>query len=392
MSKSVDALISFDTTGSMYAALATVKREVQKTVKELFKLYGDDLRVGIIAHGDYCDKDNPYTIKVLDFTQNINTICNYVRDIESTYGGDADECYELVLNTARTVVNWKGGSDKIFMMIGDANPHGVNYSLNENRIDWKNEATLLNDMGVKVYAVHALSNFRSSSKKFYTSVAEITSGMYLTLDNFSEIIHLVNMTYYNSYSEEKLNEYVSVIKENRQFTRTIRQNFERLNGTFDSIKWEEEETERRAGKRRKDIKKASILDGLATVPAGRFQVLEIDETSALRDFVNKNGIKFKTGRAFYELKKTEEIQQYKELIMQDKETGEFYYGSDVRKTLGLKEQSERSGDYAIEKIRPKKDDEYTIFVQSTSYNRKLPAGSKILYEIADLDSTGVSVL
>jgi len=391
MSKSVDALISFDTTGSMYAALATVKREVQKTVKELFKLYGEDLRVGIIAHGDYCDKDEPYTIKVLDFTQDVSTICNFVKDIESTYGGDADECYELVLNTARTVVNWKGGSDKLFMMIGDANPHGVNYGLNENHIDWKNEATLLNDMGVKVYAVHALSNFRSSSKKFYMKVAEITGGMYLTLDNFSEIIHLINMTYYNSYSEERLNEYVSVIKESRQFTRTIQQNFERLNGTFDSAEWEKEETERRAGRvgkeRKKDSKKVSILDGLATVPAGRFQVLEIDETSALRDFVNKNGIKFKTGRAFYELKKTEEIQQYKELIMQNKETGEFYYGSDVRKTLGLLEQCERSGDYAIEKLRPKKDDEYTIFVQSTSYNRKLPAESKILYEIEDLEVT-----
>lgn len=381
--KKIDALISFDTTGSMYGVLASVRREIQSTVRQLFGTFGDNLRISIIAHGDYCDANNPYTIKVLDFTQNEETICNFVRDIESTNGGDADECYELVLNTARTRVNWEGGSEKLMIMIGDSNPHGVSYGLNRDNLDWRNEVRLLSDMNVKVYAVHALSNYRYGSKAFYETVAGVTGGTYLTLDNFGDVITLINMSCYNLLSEEKLNEYVTIIKEDKKFTRTVQQTFERLTGVYDENVWKESYKSSKA--RSKAVKKASVLEGLDVVPAGRFQVLDIDETMAIKDFVTRNGLKFKTGRAFYELKKTEEVQQYKELIIQSKETGEFYYGSDVRKTLGLLEQCERSGDYATEKLKPKKDDEYTVYIQSTSYNRKLPVGSKILYEIDELE-------
>lgn len=386
-SNGLDVLISFDTTGSVYSVLSTVRKNIVEEVQELFKLYEGNVRIGVIAHGDYCDKNDPYTIKVLDFTQDEGTICNFVRDIEPTYGGDADECYELVLNTARTVLNWRGGSHKLFIMLGDANPHGVNYTDNKNHIDWKNEVALLNDMNISIYAVHILANFRRSSKAFYKELASKTKGVYLTLDNFGDVLPLINASCIKTYSETKLNEYISVIKEQKLMTRTLQNNFDRLNGVYEETEDDTESyktyTRRKKSKTKKEI---SILDGMEIVPAGRFQVIDVDEPLALRDFVTKNGIKFKTGRAFYELTKTEEIQQYKEVIMQNKETGDFYYGSDVRKSLGLLPQCSRSDEYKTEKLKPKKDDDFTVFVQSTSYNRKLKEGSKLLYEIEDYDS------
>ena len=51
---SIDLVISFDTTGSMYPCLAVLRETVAKAVKRLFKDI-PELRVGIIAHGDYCD-------------------------------------------------------------------------------------------------------------------------------------------------------------------------------------------------------------------------------------------------------------------------------------------------------------------------------------------------
>lgn len=382
----LDVLISFDTTGSVYSVLSTIRRDIVKEVKELFKLYEGNVRIGIIAHGDYCDKDNPYTIKVLDFTQDEDTICKFVKNIEPTGGGDADECYELVLNTARTVLNWRGGSKKLFIMMGDANPHGTNYPDNKDRLDWNNEAELLHDMGVTVYAVHILANFRRSSKKFYQSVADKTGGIYLTLDNFNDVIPIINASCMKTYSETRLNEYVTVIKEQHLMTRTLQNNIDRLTGVYVETEDDTEAYKKFTSKRKKKAgKKLSILDGMEIVPAGRFQVIDVDEEMALRDFVTKNGIVFKMGRAFYELKKTEEVQQYKEIILQNKETGDFFYGSDVRKQLELLPQCSRSDDYATEKIKPKKDDEFTVFIQSTSYNRKLKPDSKILYEVEDYD-------
>jgi hypothetical protein len=37
------------------------------------------------------------------------------------------------------------------------------------------------------------------------------------------------------------------------------------------------------------------------------------------------------------------------------------------------------------RIRPTHLEEYRVFVQSTSYNRKLISGTRFLYEVADYD-------
>jgi hypothetical protein len=106
----IDVMISFDTTGSMYPCLTQVRREVESLVKKLFKDM-PHLRIGIIAHGDYCDA--PRTITKLDLTDNEKQICKFVRTVESTFGGDAPEAYELVLNEARTSVDWKSDTHKV---------------------------------------------------------------------------------------------------------------------------------------------------------------------------------------------------------------------------------------------------------------------------------------
>ena len=200
----MDLLVSFDTTGSMYPVLSQVRREVEQFVKDMFAEFAD-LRLGIIAHGDYCDKDDPYTIRVMDFTRDEERLCKFVRETAQTYGGDADECYELVLNTAHKELEWRDDADKIMIMIGDASPHSASYSMNKDGLNWRKEADTLADRGIKVFAVHALAGWRSSSRGFYKTVAEKTLGIYLTLDQFNEIVDLIRATVCQQSGEERLN-------------------------------------------------------------------------------------------------------------------------------------------------------------------------------------------
>jgi hypothetical protein len=51
-----------------------------------------DVKIGLIAHGDYCDGDN--AIKVLDLTDDLEKIADHQHDSEHRRG-DAPECYEL---------------------------------------------------------------------------------------------------------------------------------------------------------------------------------------------------------------------------------------------------------------------------------------------------------
>ena len=392
ISNKIDLVVSFDTTGSMYPVLSQVRTEVEKFVHTMFSEFSD-LRLGIIAHGDYCDKDDPYTIRVMDLTRDEDKLCKFVNETQKTYGGDADECYELVLNTARTVINWREEAQRVLVLIGDASPHGVRYPQNTEHLDWEEEAKKLGKDDVKIFSVHALSYYRSSSKGFYKSIAELSGGVYLTLDQFNEIVELIKATCYQQGGEEKLNEYISIIRDNGKMTNSMDRNFRRLKGEkVDEAEYSYGRTSTRKHTSRKTSDESVTIKEMAElepVMPGRFQVMTVDENCDIKGFVTKNGIEFKKGRGFYELTKAETVQQYKEIIMQDKETGEMFVGSQVREKLGLQPQTEKGG--VNEKLYAKDAKEFTIFVQSTSVNRKLIAGTTFLYEISDIEDTGTEI-
>ena len=68
----------------------------------------------VIAHGDYCDldpKNGGYIIQKIDFTRDIEQLQEFVEEVGNTHGGDAPECYELVLKHAREEFSWREGED-----------------------------------------------------------------------------------------------------------------------------------------------------------------------------------------------------------------------------------------------------------------------------------------
>src|SRR5215468_12507605 len=82
----VEVVFSFDTTGSMYPCLTQVRRNVKSTVTRLFKEI-PGIRIGIIAHGDYCDKGSSYVTKTLDLTDDVSSITRFVERVGPTGGG-----------------------------------------------------------------------------------------------------------------------------------------------------------------------------------------------------------------------------------------------------------------------------------------------------------------
>ncbi|WP_242059142.1 hypothetical protein [Nostoc foliaceum] len=79
----------------MYPCLTQVRRKIENTFTRLI----DEIpliRIGIIAHGDYCDAGSTY------FTKTFN-ICDCVQNVEPTGGKDAPEFYELVLHKSQSL-------------------------------------------------------------------------------------------------------------------------------------------------------------------------------------------------------------------------------------------------------------------------------------------------
>jgi len=358
---SIDVVFTFDTTGSMYPCISQVKRTLKETISKLFKDI-KDLRIGIIAHGDYCDVNTSYVTRLLDLTNNIDYIFNFINGVERTHGGDAPECYELVLHQARTNMMWGSGRSKIIAMIGDDIPHEPHYPDNTLNIDWLNETGLIAEAGIKIYGIHAMPGCRIHSKPFYKKISEMTNGFYLTLDQFSTITNLIMAICYYQQGDDSIKSFYDKLENNNHLTRDIEETINTMRG--------------------KKTKTYKSKDGLIRVFPGRFQIFDIENTQDIKTFIENKGVEFHKGRGFYELTKSVKVQQYKEIILVHKTSGDIFNGEQVRTLLNLNPQTTSGG--ITERLNQKHlMNDYLIFIQSTSYNRKLLSNTKFLYEVDD---------
>jgi len=353
--ESKDIMISFDTTGSMYPCLTQVRRNVSALVTRLFKDI-PDLRIGIIAHGDYCDKNLTYITKMLDLTNDKDKIVHFVNNVEATGGGDSPECYEFVLNQVRTLASWSSGKSKILIMIGDDVAHSPRETQNFKKLEWQNEIGLIKEAGIKVYAVQALG--RSHATSFWRTMAFKSNGYYITLNQFADIQHMITAAGYKQRGDSFLQDYEKELITNGVMNRDLDSAIGTMLGRETSSRFKVSRTR------------------LGAVDSGRFQVMEVDERCPIKEFVEAQGVTFKVGRGFYEFTKSSVIQHYKEVILMDNRTGDLFSGDKARELANIPIG-------VTAKLGPTLVPGYTVFVQSTSYNRALMPGTKFLYEIPD---------
>ena len=105
----------------------------------------------------------------------------------------------------------------------------------------------------------------------------------------------------------------------------------------------------------------------------RINVRHAGEMS-ISSVVTRAGHRFVVGSGYYQLTKKETVQDYKNIIVQNNATNELFSGTqdEVRELLSLPTGG------TIE-LNPAFSDKFTIFVRSTSWNRKLIPGTVLLY-------------
>jgi hypothetical protein len=231
----LDMVIAFDTTGSMSAYINAVKTHVKELVPKLFSS-NPDLRIGIVAFGDYCDMKAPTlygkAYQVLDLTNDENKIIKFINEAQDTSGGDGDEFYELVIKKITEETAWREGSTKAVLLIADAAPHKVGYSykniVKNAQIDWREEAKKASELGIKfdtmtIDPLHiewykelsAMTNgvsvpFKNSGKTSQVIEAAAlsrgggrTKALYeATMDSFATMGDIEMTAVYNAYSKE----------------------------------------------------------------------------------------------------------------------------------------------------------------------------------------------
>ena len=351
-SNNIEIVFSFDTTGSMYPCLTQVRRKIKNTVTRLI----DEIpliRIGIIAHGDYCDAGSTYVTKIFNISGDVDAICDFVQNVEPTGGGDAPECYELVLHESQSL-SWSKSATKSLVLIGDDIPHPPAH--NPKKLNWRKELDKLAEAEITVYGVQALN--RPHATPFYQELAEKSGGFHINLDQFSYISDLFLAVCYQQSSNEQLQAYEQEVIDEGRMSRGLNKIFNTMMNREATSYYESAD--------------------LRAVSPGRFQILEVEQDISIKAFVLENGLSFKVGRGFYEFTKTETIQAQKEIILMDRATGDLFEGGAAREMLGLPMD-------ATIRIKPSNLEKYVVFVQSTSANRKLIGKTRFLYEVEDWD-------
>lgn len=111
--------------------------------------------------------------------------------------------------------------------------------------------------------------------------------------------------------------------------------------------------------------------GLTPVDPSAYRLIPVARDVAIRDWVVESGHTYRTGGAFYQLSKSEKIQARKQIAVLEKKTDRVYTGPEARALLGLPDVEVR--------VKPDHNADFTIFVQSTSVNRKLVANTRLLF-------------
>jgi hypothetical protein len=118
------------------------------------------------------------------------------------------------------------------------------------------------------------------------------------------------------------------------------------------------------------LKSTAVKKALTDVKAD-FKVLQVQKEEVIKDRVEAQGLDYRVGDAYYQLTKRELVQPHKDVLLMEKGKSAIWGGAEARDLLGLPAN-------AGAKVTPGNHANYDIFVQSTSTNRKLVRGTKLL--------------
>lgn len=121
-----------------------------------------------------------------------------------------------------------------------------------------------------------------------------------------------------------------------------------------------------------DVAQAVKQGAIQQLDKNAYSIYTVDGSYPIKQFVeDRTGKPYRLGSTYYELMKSEAIQASKQIVVVDTTSfGGAYTGREARNLLGLP-------DYEI-RVNTAAHPQYDIFVQSTSVNRKLVPGQRIL--------------
>lgn len=197
----LDIVIAFDLTDSMSRYRDEVRKVSKGFVEQLFDKI-PNLNMEIIGFGDYCDGDSGFQSSGL--TSDKGDLVHFINTCKDTSGGDTDEFYEYVIQQVVRHTKWRKGSDRVFVLLGDAKPHGVGYRYNSHtyNISWMDEVQEAINRNINIHTVYVDTGLMAQG--FYSNVASMTGGAFLEFKHVDKLPAILQGIAYSKGNVEEL--------------------------------------------------------------------------------------------------------------------------------------------------------------------------------------------
>ena len=190
---SLQVVVMFDITGSMYKYFDIVRQKLQEIVGAI-KKESPGAQFAIFAYRNHGDEDKfPQIYYTSPLTANLEEIQISIAKIEKGGGGpDALTCMEECLQAANAL-DWDLQAPKAVVIIGDEPPHGVVDSVTKcyAGIDYRQELSKLKQKGVKIYSVFCPTHKKDRIYRFFQSLAEDGDGRFMEISEIEILAELL---------------------------------------------------------------------------------------------------------------------------------------------------------------------------------------------------------
>jgi hypothetical protein len=373
--RKVQIVFIVDTTASMGWMREVLKKALLARAQKLFGVFAG-VEIALIFIGDDCNRQEKYSVEVLSFTKDVQTMVRWMDKIGNSYGGGPEANYALGLRAARQLP-WAADAIKIVEVVGDEEPQPDNFRyLDNTTCKWRFEAEQLVNMGCSIDAVHCFPGMQRRTKWFYQELARMGCGHYLPNDQFNDMEILALARIYLALSEDvskadsPVGKYEEEVRGAGRFTIPVANIFSTM-----------------TGRKVAEVKRNRAALGMTAVDSGQLQLLTVSSDSNVTAFLNDNGFVLKGGEAVKRLyrytgrrggkARKEKVQWYKDVVLRDCVTGEFFSGDGVRTLLNLPLVAKRQDFEINADMIP---DGFDVFIESTSHNRTLEAGTEMLVD------------
>ncbi len=202
---SIEVVFVLDTTSSMSGLIQAAKEKIWSIASTMASAQqSPDIKMGLVA---FRDRGDAYVTKVLDLSEDLDSMYAQLMDFKAQGGGDGPESVNQAMDDAINAISWSRDNSvyKVAFLIGDAPPH-MDY---QDDVKFPETLQIAKRKGIVVNTIQ--SGQQRVTAPVWQKIAQLGYGEYFQVENSGNAVAL------STPFDKKLSDLAASLEDTRIF-------------------------------------------------------------------------------------------------------------------------------------------------------------------------------